>query len=102
MLPCLLLGILWKSVPTSHHVVSAPRLGGLGRQIFFQGSALHEGCSFLLPAALKPLHWNLLVWGRMARQGGGDFSTASGPGSTIPQIVSLQWGSMLMLGRDLA
>ena len=101
MLPCLLLGILWKSVPTSHHVVSAPRWVGWGTKIFL-GFRLTRGMQLLLPAALKPPHWNLLVWGRMARQGGGDFSTASGPGSTIPQIVSLQWGSMLMLGRDLA
>ena len=68
---------------------------------FFQTFA-NEGSSISLPAALKTLHCNLLVWGRMARQGGGDFSTASGQGSTIPQVVSLQWGSMLMLVRDLA
>ena len=79
--------------------VSAPRLGGLGRQnLIFQNVAI-EGSSLSLPAALKPLHCNLLVWGRMARQGG-DFFTASGPGSTIPRF--LQWGSILLVVRDLA
>ena len=76
---------------------------GWGAKIFFQTFASFEGSSLSLPAALEPPHCNLLVQGRMARQGGDSF-TASGPGSTIPRFFSsfLQWGSILLLGRDLA
>ena len=87
MLPCFCIARTFypaDSVPPAFLWPGAT-VGWVGAPKFVFQAFAHEGSSISLPAALKPLHCNLLVWGRMARQDG-DFVTASGPGSTIPRF----------------
>ena len=87
---------------TSLLAVSAPRLGGLGRQNFFCQTFANEGSSISLPAALKTLHCNLLVWGRMARQGGyaGRTSDALTGGSVLGEVLAEGAGDVLFSVLD--
>ena len=49
---------------TSHLVVSAPRLGGLGRQKLFQTFAKSDGRCLRAVRGAQALHRNLVVMGR--------------------------------------
>ena len=72
---------------------------GWGTKIFFD-QFFKEGSSLVLAVALKPLHRKLLVSGRTARRGG--VYRFRPRVATIPLFFVLWWGSMPLLGRDLA
>ena len=72
-----------KRVPAFHLVVAAPRLGGLGRQLSFQASAVPMDAAFVQPEVLKPLHQNFMVRGARYRGGRALPPTGLGPTSTV-------------------